>query len=271
MKAPIKFSKSLAGLALGLLSAYFVSSALAGAYRDSEILNAALSLAIPPLALFFLYRGSEKRFVFCVAALLLSAILFDVSPSFGLPRGLSLVLVIIASMAVPVIVDLCFIDMGRQIHVGHIARLAQVAFLVALVPFAGWKLFSAHETILKEDQKLVGELAKNIRGRGNSLVVDKLDAKTSKRALQRLAIRTQDKVYPLSDADVESVRETRTVRKVTNTGGTEATEITREQEERMRLILQLQGTALPDDVVVVSQRGPLTIYEAKVAINKDGS
>ncbi len=269
MKVSDKFSKPLAGLALGMLSAYVVASALAGAYRDSEILDVLLSLILPPLVLFFVYQGSEKRFVFCVASLLIAGTFFDLGPTFGIPRaGLSLALMTIASTAAPVIVDLCFIDMGRQIHVGTLARMTQVAFLLALFPLAGWKLLNAHEKIKKEDQKLVGELAAHLSGRGNALVVDRLDAKTSNRALRRLAIRTDDKTYPLSDADVESVRETRTVSKVTNKHGNEATEITREQEDRMRLILKLQGTALPENVVVVSHRGPVTIYESKVALNR---
>jgi len=275
MTMPGKWLKSLAGVALGMLSAYVVAAALAGAYRDSEILDVLLSLALPPLVLFFVYQGSEKRFVFCVTSLLIAGTFFDLSPSLGIPRtGLGLVLMTIASMAGPVIVDLCFIDMGRQIHVGTLARMTQIAFVLAFFPLAGWKLFTAHETILKEDRKLVGELAAHLSGHGNSLVLDKLDAKTSNRALRRLAIRTDDRTYPLSDADVESVRETRTVRRVTNTHGTEATEITREQEDRMRLILKLQGTALPDYVVVVSHRGPVPIYEATVALTKnedDGS
>ena len=97
------------------------------------------------------------------------------------------------------------------------------------------------------------------------LVVDKLDRKTGDRALRRLAIRTKDKVYPLADADVESVSETRTVRKTTNNArGSEATEITRQQEDRMRLILKLQGTGIPEEVVLFSHRGPVMIAEAKV-------
>ena len=107
-------------------------------------------------------------------------------------------------------------------------------------------------------------LAGHVTAEGNMLVVDKLDRKTGDRALRRLAIRTKDKVYPLSDADVESVRATRTVRTTTNARGSEATEITRQQEDRMRLILKLQGTGIPEEVVLFSHRGPLTIAEAKV-------
>jgi hypothetical protein len=258
--------KPLAGVALGVVTAYVVGAALGGAYRESEIGGVLASLCLPPLVLFFVYRGSEKRFVFSVASLLLSGLFFDLAPALAVSRtGLSLVVTTIASVAFPLIVDLFVIDMGGRIRVApSLARMAQVAFVIALFPLAGWKLAAAHATILKEDRRLVGELASHVWAEGDTLVVDPLDRKTADRALRRLAIRTKEKTYSLSDADVESVRETRTVRKTRNVHGSEATEVTREQEDRLRLILKLQGTGIPDEVVLFSHRGPLPIAEAKV-------
>jgi hypothetical protein len=257
-----------AGVALGLVASYVVATALAGGYRESEILDVLVSLTLPPLVLFFVYQGSEKRFVFCVASLLIAGLGFDLSPMLGIPRaGLSLVLMTLGSMAAPLIVDLLAIDMGRRIRVVRpLAHMAQIAFVLAMMGLVPWKVLSAHHTILKEDERLAWELVGHVTAEGNALVFDKLDAKTADRALRRLAIRTTtpNRTYPLSDADVESVRETRTVRKTTNAHGTEATEVTREQEDRLRLILKLQGTGLPDNVVVFSHRGPVSIAEAKV-------
>jgi hypothetical protein len=268
MHVPKARIKALAGVLLGIVAAYLVAIALGAAYRESEIVDVLISLALPPIVLFIVYQGSEKQFVFCVASLVIAGLCVAIGPALGTPRaGLSLVLLTIGSMAVPVVVDLLAVDMGRQIHVHRpLAQMAQVAFLLALFPLAGWKLMSAHATILKEDERFVWELAGHVTvtAEGNMLVVDKLDRKTRDRALRRLAIRTKDKVYPLSDADVESVRETRTVRTTTNARGGEATEITRQQEDRMRLILKLQGTGIPEEVVLFSHRGPLTIAEAKV-------
>ena len=263
------FGEGRRGGALGVVAAYVVAMALGGAYRESQILDVLVSLALPPLVLFFVYQGSEKRFVFCVASLLIAGLCFDLSPMVGIRRaGLSLVLMTLASMAIPLMVDLLAIDMGRRIRVARpFARTAQVVFAAALLGLVPWKIINAHHTILSEDERLAWELVGHVaRVEGNSLVFDKLDAKTADRALRRLAIRTTqpNRTYPLSDADVESVRETRTVRKTTNAHGTEATEVTREQEDRLRLILKLQGTALPDGVVVFSHRGPLPIAEAKV-------
>jgi hypothetical protein len=267
------YGKPVLAITFGVVTAYVVAVALGGAFRDSEMLDVLVSLVLPPSVLYLVYQGSEKRFVYCVASLLASGLCFGVSPSLGIPRaGLSLVLMTIGSTAIPVLIDLLAVDMGHQIHVARpLGHMAQIAFLLTLFPLVGWELWRAHDTALREDRRLVGELAAHLTAEGDSLVVDKLDAKTGDRALRRLAIRTKDKTYPLSDAALESVRETRTVRKTTHAGGTEATEVTREQEERLRLILKLQGTGIPEDVVLFSRRGPLTIYEAKVPLGKGGS
>ncbi len=268
-----KSGKPTLGFVFGAVGAYVVAMALAGAYREGEILDVLISLLLPPLVMFVVYRGSGKRVAFCVASLLIAGTLFDLSPALGISRaGVSLVLMAITSALIPLAVDLLVIDMGGRIDVAQpLARMAQIAFVLAVVPLSGWKLWHTHHAILKEDERLVGELAAHITAQGNALVVDRLDAKTSDRALRRLAIRMKDRTYPLSDADVETVRETRTVRKVTNGHGTQETQVTREQEDRLRLILQLQGTGVPDDVVLFSHRGPVTIAEARVWLNKSGS
>ena len=258
--------KSTGCIALGIVTAYAVASALGAAYRESEILDVLALLCLPPVILFSVYGGSEKRFVFCVSSLLLAASFFALAPLMGVARtGLSLVLMTVTATILPLAVDLVAVDMGRRIRVEPpTARIAELAFLIALVPLAGLTLFTSHQAIVAEDQKLVGELAGHLWAEGNTLVVDPLDRKTADRALRRLAIRTKEKTYSLSDADVESVRETRTVRRTRNAHGNEATEVTREQEDRLRLILKLQGTGIPDEVVLFSHRGPVDIAEAKV-------
>jgi hypothetical protein len=44
--------------------------------------------------------------------------------------------------------------------------------------------------------------------------------------------------------------------------------VSREQAERMRIILKLQGAAVPDDIVLFSQRGPVTVSELKIPLEK---
>lgn len=260
--------KRIVGALLGLAAAYAVAVAAATAYHQNDMGDALVSLGLPPLVLFLIYRGSEKQLVFGTVSLLVSGLLFDVAPSLGMPRaGLGLVFITIAAMALPVALDLSMIDMGRRIRIGRpLAVLAQVAFVVAVVPLAGWKLSEAHREILHEDWTLLESLASRITPEGNTLVVERLDPRTREMAQQRIGIRTKDKTYALSDADVESVRR-RVVRKTTPGNGQAPTEVTEDQAERMRLILKLQGTALPDDVVLYSHRGPRTIHEVRVPLS----
>ena len=171
--------KSAAGIALGAVAAYLVAVGVAGAYHESEILAVLALFVLPPAVLFSIYRGSEKRFVFTVSSLVLAGIFFDLAPAIGISRaGLSLILMMIAASAIPLAVDLLVVDMGRQIHVGPtLARMAQLAFVLAVLPLAGVKLFHAHQEIVAEDEMLVAKLAGHLWAEGDSLVVDPLDRK----------------------------------------------------------------------------------------------
>ena len=80
-----------------------------------------------------------------------------------------------------------------------------------------------------------------------------------------VSVRTKEKTYNLADAEVESVIEERTVRRQ-NRKQNQPAVVSRAQEERMRLILSLQGTTLPDDITLFSRRGPITTSEQHVAL-----
>ena len=85
----------------------------------------------------------------------------------------------------------------------------------------------------------------------------------------RIGIRTNDKTYPFSDAEFQKETREYTVRQDTEKLGVRKSDVvTREAEERMRIILKLQGTDAPDDIVIFSHRGPMTIIEKKVALGK---
>jgi hypothetical protein len=82
-----------------------------------------------------------------------------------------------------------------------------------------------------------------------------------KEKLKRLvSVRTKGKTYNLADAEVESVVEERTVRRQ-NRKQNQPAVVSRAQEERMRMILSLQGTPLPSDITLFSRRGPITTSE----------
>jgi len=82
-----------------------------------------------------------------------------------------------------------------------------------------------------------------------------------------VSVRTRQKTYSLSDAEIESVVEERTVRRESRQQPQSAV-VSREQAERLRIVLKLQGAPVPDDIVLVSHRGPVTISELKVPLEK---
>lgn len=264
-----KTSQSIVSAALGLTAASAVAIALASAFREGDLFEALIPLLLAPSAMFVLYEGTAKRVVFAVVAVLIASCLLGAAEQLGLGGGgVAMVLISVAAVFIPLAVDLVTVDLGKQIRLDRRAiNTSGVAFLVLVVPFCSWSLLSAHRTVVEEDTQLIGELAARISPEGDTLVVSHLDPKMRARAQRRVAIRSNGKTFELSDADVESVVEERTVRKQRRRRGSPTAEtVSKEQEERMRLILNLQGTGIPEDVVVFSRRGPLTIFEAKVPL-----
>lgn len=268
-----KSLQSILSVTLGLAAASAVAIALASAFREGDLIEAMIPLVLAPVAMLILYEGTAKRVVFAVVSVLIAAGLLEAAEQleFG-TDAVGLVLISVAAVLIPLVVDLVSIDLGQQIRIDRQAINASgVAFLVLVLPLSSWSLLSAHSTVVREDAQLIGELASRIAPEGDTLVVSRLDPKMRARAQRRVAIRSNGKTYELSDADVESVVEERTVRKQRRSRGSATAEsVSKEQEERMRLILNLQGTGIPEDVVVFSRRGPLTIFEAKVPLGVQG-
>jgi hypothetical protein len=275
VKAVGKLSAWVFGIAIGTLAAAVVALALGAAYREGEIVTAIIPLALPPTVLFVVYSGSDKRSIFCFASMALGGVLASLASFGGVEQsGVSLLSITIAALVVPLAVDLGFVDRGKPLRFDPaMARASAAAFGVALLPAAAWALSQAHAAILREDALLVKALAARITPRGNALVVEPLDTNLQERARARVSIRSGDRRYDLSDAEVESVFEERTVLKRTSVRGSVPKELVSwQQQERMRLILDLQGTPIPSEVVIETRRGPLRrVYEAKVAITRRGS
>jgi hypothetical protein len=100
-------------------------------------------------------------------------------------------------------------------------------------------------------------------------VVREVDPRKRTMLVNRVAIRTKGQTYRLSDAEFQKEVREWTVRQDTERRGVRKSDKpTRWTEERMQVILKLQGTEVPDDVVLFSHRGPMTIVERRVAINK---
>jgi uncharacterized membrane protein YgaE (UPF0421/DUF939 family) len=258
------------GLVFGAVTA--VSLALAGGmiYTEGNV-GSVLALVGATAALALIYDESPKRWVLALyAALLVSAFIVLSYRLRGGLDGTMVLAVAVVAVALPIGFDLVLSDLGRRLRVNSRLGVGTVvSFATLVLPLTALMLAQAHQRALTEDEDLVQEVAQKLRREPGSLVLNEVDP--SKRAMleNRIAIRTNDKTYRLSDAEFQKETREYTVRQDSDKLGVRKSDVvTREAEERMRVILKLQGTQVPDDVVVFSHRGPMTIAEKKVALGK---
>jgi hypothetical protein len=261
----------LAGVALGAATA--ISLALAGGvlYGEGDSLTPLLAIVGAAGSLALIYDESPKRWVMALyAALIVSSFMVLSNHLRGDIDGAMVLAVAVVAVALPIGFDLVLSDLGRHLEVNRRMGLGTVVSFVTLVlPFTALILAQAHQRAQTEDEDLLQEVAQKIRREQGTLVVTELDPAKRTRLQNRVAIRSGDQTYRLSDAEFEKEVREYTVRKDTEKRGVKTTsDVSREAEERMRVILKLQGTELPNDVVLFSHRGPMTIVEKKVALQK---
>jgi hypothetical protein len=219
-----------------------------------------------------IYDESPKRWVLALyAALIVSSFLVISSHLRDGVDGAMVLAVAVVAVALPIGFDLVLSDLGRH-HLEVNRRLGfgtLVSFLTLVLPLTALMLAQAHQKARSEDEDLLQEVAQKIRREQGSLVVSELDPSKRTRIANRIAVRTGDQTYRMSDAEFEKEVREYTVRKDTDRRGVKTSDVSREAEERMRVILKLQGTELPTDVVLFSHRGPMTIVEKKVALQND--
>jgi hypothetical protein len=260
-----------AGVALGAATA--ISLALAGGvvYGEGDSIGPLLAIVGAAGSLALIYDESPKRWVLALyAALIVSSFLVLSNHLRGHVDGAMVLAVAVVAVALPIGSDLVLSDLGRHLEVNRRLGLGTLAsFLTLVLPLTALMLTQAHQKARTEDEDLLQELAQKIRRESDTLVVTELDPKKRTRLQNRVAIRSGNQTYRLSDAEFEKEVREYTVRKDTERRGVKtATDVSREAEERMRVILKLQGTEAPSDVVLFSHRGPLTIVEKKVALQK---
>ena len=260
-----------AGVALGAATA--VSLALAGGvvYGEGDSLGPLLAIVGAAGTLALVYDESPKRWVLALyAALIVSSFLVISSHLRGDIDGAMVLAVAVVAVALPIASDLILSDLGRHLEVNRRLGFGTlVSFVTLVLPLTALMLTQAHQRARTEDEDLLQEVAQKIRREENTLVVTELDPAKRTRLQNRIAIRSGDQTYRLSDAEFEKEVREYTVRKDTEKKGVKTTsDVSREAEERMRVILKLQGTELPNDVVLFSHRGPMTIVEKKVALSK---
>lgn len=260
-----------AGVALGAATA--VSLALAGGvvYGEGDSFGPLLAIVGAAGALALVYDESPKRWVLALyAALIVSSFLVISSHLRGDVDTAMVLAVAVVAVALPIGSDLILSDWGRHLVVNRRMGLGTVvSFLTLVLPLMALMLTQAHQRARTEDEDLLQEVARKIRREQNTIVVSELDPSKRTQLQNRVAIRTGDQTYRLSDAEFEKEVREYTVRKDTEKHGVRTSDVSREAEERMRVILKLQGTELPNDVVLFSHRGPMTIVEKKVALQTD--
>jgi uncharacterized membrane protein YgaE (UPF0421/DUF939 family) len=262
-------------VALGASTA--ISLALAGGvvYGEGNSIGPLLAIVGASGALALIYDESPKRWVLALyAALIISSFLVISSHLRGHVDGAMVLAVAVVAVALPIGFDLVLSDLGRHLEVNRRLGFGTlVSFMTLVLPLTAFMLSQAHQRARSEDEDLLQEVAQKIRREQGTLVVSELDPSKRTRLANRIAIRSGDRTYRLSDAEFEKEVREYTVRKDTDRRGVRTSDVSREAEERMRVILKLQGTELPNDVVLFSHRGPMTIVEKKVALqtNDDGA
>lgn len=260
-----------AGVALGAATA--ISVALAGGvvYGEGDSIGPLLAILGAAASLALIYDESPKRWVLALyAALIVSSFLVLSNHLRGDIDGAMVLAVAVVAVALPIGSDLVLSDLGRHLEVNRRLGLGTLAsFLTLVLPLTALMLTQAHQKARTEDEDLLQEVAQKIRRESGTIVVTELDPSKRTRLQNRVAIRSGNQTYRLSDAEFEKEVREYTVRKDTERRGVKtATDVSREAEERMRVILKLQGTEAPSDVVLFSHRGPMTIVEKKVALQK---
>lgn len=269
MKEKAIFAKMLWGVAAGVLIAMSVSWFAGMVYREGSVLAPSVALLLAAAIPFVLYEEPAKRMV---SALLASALLSGLSllafSLGGQATGPTVFGLSVVAVAVPVGVDLILQDFGKRLTVSPpFSRGVAVAFISVLLPLGGWIIAREHFTAVAEDDVLIRTVAQNVSPQGDTIVFDLVDPRQKDKLKNLVSVRTNEKTYRLSDAEIESVVEERTVRRENRKQG-QPEVVSREQAERMRIILKLQGAAVPDDIVLFSQRGPVTVSELKIPLEK---
>ena len=260
-----------AGVALGATTA--VSLALAGGvlYGEGDSLGPLLAIVGAAGSLALIYDESPKRWVLALyAALIVSSFLVISSHLRGDVDGAMVLAVAVVAVALPIGSDLVLSDLGRHLEVNRRLGVGTlVSFITLVLPLTALMLTQAHQRACTEDEDLLRKWRRRSAGQ-HTIVVSELDPSKAHAPQNRVAIRSGDRTYRLSDAGSRRKSgSTRSARIQERKGVKTTSDVSREAEERMRVILKLQGTELPNDVVLFSHRGPMTIVEKKVALQTD--
>jgi len=269
MREKTVFARVFWGLAIGVATAISVSWFAGTVYREGNLLAPFIAWLLVTATPFVLYEEPAKRLIFAlITSALLSGLSLLTLSLGGQATGPTVFGLSVVAVAIPVGIDLILQDFGTRLAIPLVfSRGAALAFFAAVLPLSASIIAHEHSTAMAEDDALIRTVAQNVSPQGDTIVFDQIDPRQKDKLKKLVSVRTNEKTYSLSDAEIESVVEERTVRREGRQQRQSAV-VSREQAERMRIILKLQGAPIPGDIVLVSHRGPITISELKVPLEK---
>lgn len=246
-----------------------VSSFAGAAYWEGDLLFPLMALLLAAAIPLFLYDDPAKRRAFALlTSALVSGLALLTLKLGGRVTGIPVLGLSVAAVSVPIGLDLILQDFGKRLDVHpSLARVAVWAFIVAVLPVSVFILVQEHHTMVQEDNVLIRAVAQNVTPQGNTIVFDQVDLRQKDKLQRRVSVRARNQTYSLADADIESVTEEYPLRRKGRRQGQSAA-VSWEQTERMRMILRLQGMELPEDIVLFSHRGPITVSELRISLEK---
>lgn len=260
------------GVAAGGIGATSISWFIGTVYRDGLLLVPLLALVLAISISLVLYDSLAQRLTFSFfTAVLFSVLSLIVLSIEGRLSGPTVFGLGVAAVAIPIGIDLVLQDFGSRLTVPLLfSRRTVVTFLIAALPLSAWILAYQHLSAVEQDHALMRTVARHISPQGNTLVFELADSRQHERLRHLISIRTAEKTYSFSEATIATRQPAGRSQSslAARLNSRTAASISREQAERMRLILHLQDTVLPDDITLFSHRGPLIISELKVSVGK---
>jgi hypothetical protein len=253
------------------ITALLASLALASAYESAAMVPTLLELAVPAVLALILYRSSPKTTIVALLCLAGAALAIDTLGSGQmLARPFDGLLVVSAAFALPVLVDLELVDLGRLLGANVVSGVwigstfAILTTLLLVVEFP-----RANQIARREDEAIVRRLVPRLRAQGHLLVLDRLDPRLASDAERRLSILAGGRRYELARASAKTVAEPRSAATPGDRlGATSFDQIERDGKDLVTLVLPLRGDRAPDEVEIEGVRGPETVYGRRVALAK---
>ena len=286
---PLDEQRGITRASLGLSAGIIIAASVAwfggAVYREGTLLAPCLTLLFATAVPIFLYQGSTQRLSYSLLTAVLfcsfSLLLLKLGGQTTLPATFALG---IAASAVPFGIDLALQDSEHQLAVFRpVSKNAVGAFLATILPFSIWMLAHEHASAVAEDSALIRTVARNVTPQGDTFVFDQLNPHQHAQLTNRFLVRTPQKTYSLAEARIEPVitQYSHSIRfrqaKPTspyaqlqtnppNPANPPDTRVSRQQAERIRMILPLHGAPAPEDIVLFSRRGPITISEVSISL-----